>query len=481
MSTEQHHWHLTWIGSDRLLARRVARPVGRFLLIEASGGILLLLGTVVALVWFNAATHSYESFWSTPVDLSIGSFSLDLTLHDWVNDGLMTLFFFVAGMEIKREMVSGELRDPKAAALPIIAALGGMVVPALIYASLNAGGVGARGWGIPMATDIAFAVGVVALLGSRVPVSLKLFLLTLAVTDDLGGIAVIAIFYSQGISFAWLGATVAVFVGMYLMRRAGIRYLPLYLVLGVIAWYFMLKSGVHATVAGVVTGFLTPTRPLRSEVEGQAVVERLENQPELSAADVRRASFLIRETVPVNERLTDWLHPWTSFVIIPIFALANAAIPLNSSALREAAASAVTMGAFLGLVVGKTVGVFGASWLAIKVGLARKPRGVTWMQILGIAMAAGIGFTVAMFVTSISFDSIALQEQAKVGIFAASIAAAVLSSVVLVLAHRRTSAAELVLEEAEEEELFERAPAPQVVQASPAPDGSLGIETAPAG
>ena len=230
---DHHHWHLTWMGSDQLLARRVAQPVARFLRIEAAGGMLMLLGTVAALVWFNIAAHSYESFWNTAVAIDVGGFHLDLTLQEWVNDGLMALFFFVAGMEIKREMVSGELRDPKAAALPIIAALGGMIVPAIIYTAFNHGGPGSNGWGIPMATDIAFAVGVVSLLGSRVPVQLKLFLLTLAVADDLGGIGVIAIFYSDGLAFGWLAGAFAVFLGMYLLRRLGVWWFPLYVVLGI--------------------------------------------------------------------------------------------------------------------------------------------------------------------------------------------------------------------------------------------------------
>jgi NhaA family Na+:H+ antiporter len=452
---EHHHWQLTWLGSDQLLARRVARPVARFLRIEAAGGVLMLLGTLVALVWFNVATHSYEAFWSTDVAIDVGAFHLDLTLHEWVNDGLMALFFFVVGMEIKREMVSGELRDPKTAALPIIAALGGMVVPALIYAAFNAGGAGSNGWGIPMATDIAFAVGVVSLLGARVPVQLKLFLLTLAVADDLGGIGVIAIFYSDGLALGWLAAALTVFGAMYVLHRLGVWFFPIYVVMGAIAWYFMLRSGVHATIAGVVIGFLTPTKPLRPGLEAEGIADRLENQPRLSAADVRNASFLIRETVPVNERLTDMLHPWTSFLIIPLFALANAAIPLNSEALSAAAGSRITWGVALGLLIGKTVGVSGMAWLAVKLGVARLPRGATSLHMLGISVAAGIGFTVAIFITGISFTDAVLQEDAKIGIFAASIAAAILSVVILRAAHRRASPREQALERQEAEALFD--------------------------
>lgn len=452
-----HHWHLTWLGSDRVLARGVARPVARFLRIEAAGGVLMIVGTIVALVWFNVAAESYEAFWRTPIDLAIGNGHLDLSLHEWVNDGLMALFFFVAGMEIKREMVSGELRDPRAAALPIIAALGGMLVPAAIYWSFNAGGPGARGWGIPMATDIAFAVGVVSLLGRRVPVQLKLFLLTLAVADDLGGIAVIAIFYAQGISFAWLAAVAALFGVMVVLRRARVWWFPAYVVLGVAAWYCMLRSGVHATVAGVIAGFLTPTFALHDDPLPHGAID----PAEMTAGEVRRATFLLKERVPVNERLTDLLHPWTGYVIIPIFAMANAAIPLGGGALRAASNSSITVGVALGLLLGKTIGVFSASMLAIKVGVAKRPRGATNLQFVGIAMAAGIGFTVAMFVTGISFSDVALQEQAKVGIFAASLGAAVLSSVVLTMAYRRIPADERALEELEEAEFY----APEAVTA----------------
>jgi NhaA family Na+:H+ antiporter len=451
---DHHHWNLTWMGSDRLLARRVALPVARFLRIEAAGGILMLAGTVVALVWFNLSSHSYESFWSAPLAIEVGTFHLDLTLHEWINDGLMALFFFVVGMEIKREMVSGELRDPKAAALPVIAAVGGMAVPALIYTAFNHGGVGANGWGIPMATDIAFAVGMVSLLGARVPVQLKLFLLTLAVADDLGGIGVIAVFYSDGLAFGWLAAACASLAAVYLFRRSGVWFFPLYVAVGAVAWYCMLRSGVHATIAGVVIGFLAPTRPLRPDIDAEAIADRLQDQPELTPADVRNASFLIREAVPVDERLMNLLHPWTSFLIVPLFALANAAIPLNGDALSEALGSSVTWGVALGLFLGKAIGVTAAAFIAVKVRVARLPRGATWLHVLGIAVAAGIGFTVAIFITGISFTDPALQEDAKIGIFAASIAAAAASTAILLAAHRRASPGEQRIEEQEEEALF---------------------------
>ena len=456
---EGHPWAHTWLGTDRLLSRSVARPVARFLKIEAASGLLLLAATLVALLWANSPwKDSYASFLNADLVLDAGPLQLSMTFQEFVNDGLMAVFFFVAGLEIKRELVKGELRDRRAAALPIIAALGGMIVPAAIYFALNAGTPTAHGWGIPMATDIAFAVGIVSLLGKRVPVGLKLFLLTLAVADDLGAIAVIAVFYSHGFNFFWLAAAAVLLVAVYLLQRRRVWYVPVYVVVGVVIWYCMLKSGIHATVAGVALGFLAPTNPLRPDLDAESIADRLENQPELTAADVQAASFLIKESVPVGERLVDRLHPWTSFVIIPIFALANAGIPLTAEALRSAAGSSVTWGVGAGLVIGKTVGVFGAAWLAIRFGIAKRPRGATNLHMVGIAMAAGIGFTVALFVTGLAFDQPVYTDEAKVGILAASALAAIGSALVLRLAASRASSSELELEELENTEFFQEEP-----------------------
>lgn len=453
--TDHHPWSHTWLGTDRFLARRLARPAARFLAIEAASGILLLAATVVALVWANSPwKDSYASFLNADIIFDAGPAGFHLTVQEFVNDALMALFFFVVGLEIKRELVKGELRDRKAATLPIVAALGGMVVPALIYFAFNVGSDASHGWGIPMATDIAFAVGVVALLGNRVPVALKLFLLSLAVADDLGAIAVIAVFYSKSMSVVWLGAALALLVLVWLMRRRRIWYGPLYLAIGVVIWYCMLKSGVHATVAGVAMGFLTPTDALRPDLDSEAIADRLENQPELTAADVAAASFLINESVPVGDRLIDRLLPWTSYVIIPIFALCNAGILLTAESMSAAAGSAVTWGVALGLVVGKTVGVFGAAAIAIALGIARRPRGATNLHLLGIAMAAGIGFTVSLFVTGLAFTDPLFTEEAKVGILGASAVAGLLSALVLSIAARRSSASELALEAEENAELF---------------------------
>lgn len=462
--TDDHPWSHTWLGTDRFLARRFARPAARFLAIEAASGILLLIATVIALIWANSPwKDSYASFLSADVSFDAGPIGFHLTVQEFVNDALMALFFFVAGLEIKRELVKGELRDRRAAALPVMAALGGMIVPALIYFSLNAGRPSSSGWGIPMATDIAFAVGIVSLLGNRVPAALKLFLLTLAVADDLGAIGVIAIFYSQSVRFAWLGGAIALLIVVWLMRRRRIWYGPIYLALAIVVWYCMLRSGVHATVAGVAMGFLTPTDALRPDLDTEAIADRLENQPELTAADVAAASFLINESIPVGERLVDRLLPWTSYVIIPIFALCNAGILLTSESLRAAAGSTVTWGVGLGLVAGKTIGVFGAAALAIGLGIARRPRGASNLHMVGIAMAAGIGFTVALFVTGLAFTDPLFTEAAKVGILGASAVAALLSGLVLTIAARRASAGELAIEARENAELFDEVPASTVI------------------
>lgn len=436
-----HHRH-TFIGSDRRLARFVARPVNRFLGVEAAGGVLLLAAAVLALIWANSPwSGSYETLWNTELTFSVGSFTMEGSLVHWVNDGLMALFFFVAGMEIKRELVRGDLRDPKAAALPIIGALGGMLVPAVIYLVFNGGTDASHGFGIPVATDIAFAVGVVALLGRRVPPALKVFLLTLAIADDLGGIIIIAVFYAHGLEWTWFAGAVAIFVLIALMRRAHVWYMPLYVALGFAAWLCMYKSGVHATIAGVVLGLLTPSLPLHEGPNPEDIADTLENREDLTAADVRSAAFLINETVPLGDRLIELLHPWTGYVIIPIFALANAGIPLSSDALSSALSSRITIGVFLGLVLGKTFGVYGATWIAAKLRIAVIPAGVNRLQMLAISMAAGIGFTVALFVTELAFEgNEVFQDQAKVGIIAASVVAAVLAAATFSFAGRRAPA-----------------------------------------
>ncbi|MCP3857551.1 MAG: Na+/H+ antiporter NhaA [Actinomycetia bacterium] len=434
----------TWIGGKSRLARGVAQPVARFLSIEAAGGILLLLATGVALIWANSPWHgSYEDLLHTEFVLGIGGWEFTEHGHPWtfellVNDALMAVFFFVVGLEIKQELVVGELSDPRAASLPAVAALGGMVVPAGIYLMLNSSGSGSAGWGIPMATDIAFAVGVVALLGKRVPSSLKIFLLTLAIVDDIGAIAVIAIFYSEGISFGWLAAAIVLMVVAAVMKRARVWYIPAYVIVGVVIWFATFQSGVHATIAGVAMGLLCPARPLHRQARTAEVIDKLERSSTLNANAIREAYFDLKESVSVAERLETLLHPWTSYVVIPVFALANAGLVITADGLSDAASSTVTLGVVLGLVVGKTIGVAGATWIAARLGLAPLPVGVRVLHLAGIGMIAGIGFTVAIFVGGLAFEDPTLADQSLLGILIASVIAAICGSVMLTAAGNNT-------------------------------------------
>jgi NhaA family Na+:H+ antiporter len=418
----------TWIASDRPIARLVARPLAEFLHVEAAGGILLLAATVTALVWANSPWQdAYHQLWSTELGFRIGDYTFAESLQHWVNDGLMAVFFFVVGLEIKRELVTGDLSRPRDAALPAIAAFGGMVVPAAIYTAFNAGGEGGHGWGIPMATDIAFAVGVLALLGNRVPPAAKLLLLALAIVDDIGAILVIALFYTEELSFGWLAAAVAGLVLVTQMRRLKVWYGPLYLVIGVAVWWCTLQSGIHATIAGVALGLATPARPLLPAPHPDEIAERIPDQ-------LGHVSFHLRESVSVAERIGEQLHPWSSYLIVPVFALANAGIALSHDALGDAAGSAITHGVLVGLVVGKPLGVIAAAWLAVRFGLGRLPPGVTWRHITGIGILAGIGFTVSLFVDGLAFDAGSLRDQGALGVLAASVVAALAAAVVLIRA-----------------------------------------------
>jgi len=466
----------TWLGSERPLARSVGRPLQRFMAIEAASGVLLILATITALIWANSPwKESYHDLWATEVRIEVGDVvKLEehgkhteegtaaagaaegetagggaasgtegaeeehhgLSLGSFVNDALMALFFFVVGLEIKRELVAGELRNPRAAMLPAIAALGGMVVPATIYAVINLGGDASGGWGIPMATDIAFAVGIMSLLGSRVPGSLKIFLLTLAIVDDLGAIIVIAIFYTDSLSLGWLGVAVVLIVAVAFMKRSGVWYVPTYTLAGIFLWYAVFQSGVHATIAGVIMGMLAPAKPLFPNETPREALEPLLENPEPSVMDVKRAAFHVNESISVAERLSGLLHPFTSFLIIPVFALANAGIELSSDTISDALTAAPTLGVFFGLLIGKFVGVSLFTLAAVKLGIAPLPAGTRPRHIFAVGSLAGIGFTVALFVTSLSFDDPALQDQAKMGILAASVVASVVGLLLLRAATR---------------------------------------------
>jgi NhaA family Na+:H+ antiporter len=389
--------------------RRPLRALAEFLSVEAASSIALLLAAAGALVWANSpGSAGYFDFWQIHLGFELGSLHLDETLQHWVNDALMVIFFFVVGLEIKYELVQGDLRDPRTAALPIVAAAGGMVVPALMYAAVVGGGDGSAGWGIPMATDIAFAVGVLGLLGRRIPSPARLFLLTLAIVDDIGAIVVIAVFYTADLDLVWLAVAVGLLVVVVALRLLGVRAIAIYAVVGVVVWYAVLESGVHATLAGVALGLLTPAAVAHED--DTAVVERLQHR----------------------------LHPVSAFVVLPVFALANAGVDLGGGLFTGGAADRVALGIAAGLVIGKPVGIALACLVAVRSGVGRLPDGTGWLQVIGIGAVAGIGFTVSLFIAGLSFpDSDLLTESAKVGTLGASLVAAAVGIVVLLCATRR--------------------------------------------
>lgn len=414
--------------------RQIFRPLRAFLATEAAGGVLALGGAIAALVWVNVAPNNYQSLWSTDVALSVGHHILELDLKHWVNDGLMAIFFFVVGLEIKRELVQGELRVPRRAALPIAAAFGGMIVPAALFAIINAGRSTSHGWGVPMATDIALALGVIALVGRHiVPASLSLFLLAIAIVDDIGAIVVIAVFYSGGIGVAWLVTAGAMVLLTVLMQRVGVSAMWPYVIVGVTLWFALLEAGVHATIAGVIMGLLAPTTPLLSP----GMIDEAELLDVSTAHSAQTTISLARHSVSVVERLEHLLHPVTSFIIVPLFALSNAGIRFNHDLFSGVFSSHVFWGVVIGLVIGKPVGITLASWLAVRTGLAELPIGVRFTQIAAIGAVAGIGFTVSLFVAELAFDQAHDLGQSKFAILIASISAGVIGVAALRSSARR--------------------------------------------
>jgi NhaA family Na+:H+ antiporter len=407
---------------------RLIGPFERFMHVEAAGGIVLLACTAIALVLANSRfSDAYLHVWETPVGFHVGGVRVSHSLHHWINDGLMALFFFVVGLEVKRELVLGELREPQRAALPLVAAIGGMLAPAAVYLAFQLGTPAQRGWGIPMATDIAFVVGCMAVLGPRIPHGLRIMLLTLAIADDIGAILVIALGYSTGIHLVPLLVGAGDLLLVVILARLGIRSLGIYTLVGLVVWFAFQESGVHATIAGVLLGLLTPAR---AQLNADAVVPFLEHATEPLAPDrpagVRTLRQAARETVSPLEYLESALHPWVSFVIMPVFALANAGVPLHFASFTHPVALAVAAA----LVVGKPAGVVLFSWLAVRARLARLPDAVGWHAIAGGGCLAGIGFTMALFVAGLALDGTAL-EAAKVGVLAGSAASAALGMVVL--------------------------------------------------
>jgi NhaA family Na+:H+ antiporter len=425
-------------GTAGRVVERLLAPLRDFIHAEVSGGIVLLGATVFALAWANSPwAETYPAVWQTQLEIGTEGFGLTKPLQLWINDGLMAVFFFVVGLEIKREIVAGELSSPRRALVPIAAALGGAAVPALIYLGFTFGTESARGWGIAMATDIAFALGLLALLGSRVPLTLRLFVTALAIVDDIMAVLVIAVFYTAEVSTGWLAASAALTGLLIAINRLGIRTIGVYVVIGLLLWVAVLQSGLHATLAGVLLAAAIPASTRRSprEVPGRTesalrrLTDAIGSDPMTrEATHEREAALWELEAVAASaqsplHRLEHALHPWTAFLIVPLFALANAGVAIGTY-LGEAATSPISHGIVAGLVIGKQAGIVGATWIIVATGLGRLPDGLDWRHIWGAGWVCGIGFTMSLFIAELAFpggDSLAV---AKLGILAASLLAA---------------------------------------------------------
>lgn len=424
---------------------RVLSPMQHFIRSETAGGLVLIGTTFVALALANSPLRElYTTLLETHIGFTVGLFTLDESLLHWINDGLMALFFFVVGLELKREALSGELANPRQAALPLIAAIGGAIVPAVFYTLLNRGGVGSNGWGIPMATDIAFALGILALLGDRVPWSLKVFLTAVAVIDDLLAVVVIAIFYTSEIHLGALGLGAGVLVLLIMLNVLGIRAPVVYALPGSIVWLAFLESGVHATIAGVLVAL---TIPARNRIDWSQFVGRVrellgagelpvEDNRQRLLTDERQQSAVYEleelcESVQAPlQRLEHGLHPWVSFGIIPFFALANAGVSLPTAGLTGEELL-ITAGIVIGLVFGKPIGLILATWLVVRLKIAALPDGVSWPHIVGAGCLAGLGFTMSLFIATLAFNDAAFLEAAKLGILVASVVAGTVGYLIL--------------------------------------------------
>lgn len=410
----------------------LAPTVKTFLATEAGGAMLLLSATVLALLWANSPwSAAYDTLWATSAGFHLGGLGLELDLHHWVNDGAMAVFFLVVGLEISREATVGDLRDRRTVAVPALGALGGLTVPALLYVAVNHSGQAAHGWGVVMSTDTAFLVGVLALFGPRCPDQLRLFLLTLAIVDDIGAITVMAAFYTEQVH-VWPVVLAVVGVGALLaLRWLRVWRLTPYAVVGLLLWFAVQASGVHATLAGVLLGLILPVRPARREqVEGVSRWAR-RFQEETTPDRAHLAELAAQAAVSPGERFQRILHPWSAYVVVPVFGLANAGVSLDAASLSAAVRSPVTIGIVVALVAGNAIGIFGAASLALRLGLGDLPGRVRYGHLLGGAMLAGIGFTISLFIAELAFTDDSLREQAKIGILAGSLVSAVLGTILL--------------------------------------------------
>lgn len=421
---------------ESLITRALVLPIQRFIHIQGISSIALLSAAVIALVWANSPwQESYHHVWEMELSLS----RLNLPVHAWINDALMAIFFFLVGMEIKHEIVHGELADIRRAALPVFGALGGMIVPALLFAVLNHGHAGQHGWGVPMATDIAFSLGVLGMV-KGVPSDLKIFLLTLAIADDIGAIIVIAVFYSGSLDRGALLAGLIILGAIFLILKLGIVRPILYFVLGIGFWIAILRSGIHATIAGVILGFMVPTTAPLSLNDFQDIATQMARnfRDAMARGDVQDAknllgSFdaLLNNTESASERLTRLLNDWVSFLVLPLFALANAGVTFSAGAWRELATSRIAWGIMLGLVVGKPMGIVGFAAAAVRAKLAQLPPAVNWKQLTAVGMLAGIGFTVSIFISSLAFEHPEHLTEAKAAVLGASVIAGLIGYLAL--------------------------------------------------
>lgn len=421
----------------QLFTERTFAAFERFLHIQAASGIVLLLTATVALIWSNSQfSHSYHDLWHMPLTLGVGSYQISQSLHFWINDGLMTVFFLVVGMEVRREIHAGSLSGLRQAGLPLAAAVGGVLLPALIFLLLTDSPSSQRGWAIPTATDIAFAVGLLALLGRWVPTNLRIFLLALAIIDDIVAVLIIALFYSGGLDYFGFAVAAVGILLVLLMQQMGIGTAWAYLLPGAILWLGLLITGAHPTLAGVVLGLMTPVVPMKLHERPRDTVLRIAS--ELSGRPAKPASAALltshmrqlrlaqRELLPPALRLENALHPWVAFVIMPVFALANAGVSLQGIDLSAADAGRITAGVGLGLVLGKPLGIIGLSWLAVRLGWCVLPAGVSWAGIWVVGLFAGVGFTMSIFIAMLAFDDANLLASAKLGVLAGSMLSALL-------------------------------------------------------
>ncbi len=421
---------------------KIIAPVNRFIHLEYTSGVILLITVIIAIIWANSSPESYHQVWEIKLTAGLGESVLSQPLHIWINDGLMAIFFFVIGLELKREFINGELSSFRKASLPMGAALGGMIFPALIYVMVNYGTSSTRGWGIPMATDIAFALALLSMAGKHIPTSVKVFLSALAVADDLGAVLIIAFFYTTDVNYTAFGIAIIFFVALIVGNRLGVRNSLFYLILGICVWLGFLFSGIHATIAGVLVAFTIPAatrineevyssnlKKLTKEFEEEIPSNSTLTTPEQHETIQHVKNLSLAAETPL-QKIELALHPWVAFVIMPLFALSNAGIIIHSD-FFSSIINTVSIGVILGLVVGKFLGIMLFTWLMIKFGIATLPQGASWRHIFGVALLGGIGFTMSLFISGLAFVDQEFVEQAKYGILIASILAGILGTLVL--------------------------------------------------